>query len=71
MFDHSTSFLFLHLSTCIGNDIHNVVVIPSEIPLISSFLLPTDVSFLVTATDSMGSRVSMTLNVMLSKFSKD
>ena len=63
--NHATSFLY----TCIGNDLHNVVVIPSEIPLISQFQLPTNATFLVSTTDSMGSLVSMTLNIVLSKFS--
>jgi hypothetical protein len=53
-----------------GGDVHNIVVIPSEIPLISSLPLPTNVSLLISANDSMGDPIRTTLNFALSKFSK-
>ena len=53
----------------IGNDIHNIAIVPSEIPLIS-FFLPTDRSFLISTFDAMGTRIRKTLNVFLSKFAE-
>ena len=54
----------------LGENINNIVIIPSEIPLISSenFILPADVSFLISAFDPSGTRIRMTLDVTLSEF---
>ena len=56
----------------LGENINNIVIIPSEIPLISSedFILPADVSFLISAFDPSGTRIRMTLDVTLSKFNE-
>ena len=56
----------------IGNNIHNIAIVPSEIPLISSekFRLPANRSFLISMFDLMGARIRKTLNVFLSKFVK-
>ena len=56
--------------TFLGNNINNIVIIPSEIPLISSenFILPADVSFLISTFDPSGTRIRTTLDVTLSKF---
>ena len=51
-----------------GDDINNIVIVPSEIPIISEFILPTNVSFLISTFDPMGVRIRMTLHIDLSKF---
>ena len=50
-----------------GGDIHNIVITTSEIPLVANFLLPTNLSFLISAFDPMGARIRTTLNILLSK----
>ena len=62
VYSQSTSFL--------GENINNIVIIPSEIPLLSSenFGLPANVSFLISAFDPSGTRIQTTLDVTLSKF---
>ena len=51
----------------VGNDIHNIVLVPSEIPFISDFILPQNVSFTISAFDPEESCIQITLNVSLSK----
>ena len=50
-----------------GNDVHNIAIVPSELPLISDSILPQTVSFLISGFDSMDSRIRTTLQVELSK----
>ena len=52
----------------IGSDIHNIVIITSETPLVADLPLPTNHSFLISTFDPMGARIQMTLNILLSKF---
>ena len=54
----------------LGENINNIAIIPSEIPLLSSedFTLPADVSFLISTFDPSGTRIRTILDVTLSKF---
>ena len=53
----------------LGGDIHNIVIITSEIPLIAGLPLPTNLSLLISTFDPMGARIRMTLSITLSKCS--
>ena len=55
----------------VGNDIHNIVIVPSEIPLISGFMLPQYVPFMISAFDLEENHIQITLNISLSKLWKD
>ena len=61
----TTSFYIIIIT---GTDINNIVLTPSEIPLVAGFLLPTNVSLFISTFDPMGTRHRMTLDVTLSKF---
>ena len=50
-----------------GSEVSNIVIIPSEIPLISDYILPATESFLVSAFDTMGTRIRTSLQLQLSK----
>ena len=51
-----------------GGDISNIVIIPSEIRGIDGLPLPTNLSFLISTIDPMGTRIRTTLQIRLSKF---
>ena len=57
---HTTVKLF------IGNDISNIVIVPSEIPLIS--LLTGNLSLFISGFAPMGTRIRETLQVQISKY---
>ena len=52
----------------VGNDIHNIVIVPSEMPFIT---LPQNVSFMISAFVLEERLIQTTLNVSLSKLWKD
>ena len=53
----------------LGGDIHNIVIITSETPLVADLTLPTNLPLLISTFDPMGARIRTTLNITLSKCS--
>ena len=48
----------------VGNDIHNIVIVPSEMPFI---ILPQNVSFMISAFDPEERHIQTIMNISLSK----
>ena len=52
----------------IGDNINHTVIVPSQLPLISTFLLTEELIFRVERYDLTGRRVRQMLQIQLSKF---
>ena len=59
--------MFVIAITNVGSDFSNIAIIPSEIPLISKYILPNAESFLISAFDPTGTLIRASLQVQLSK----